>query len=179
MSRKVLIISTSLRGGSFSESLAHSFEDGAKAAGHDVTFISLKGKNIGYCRGCCSCQDTGKCAIKDDANGIVEAIRASDVVVWATPVYYYGMSGQMKTLIDRSNPLYVSDYAVRDVYLICTAADGDPSAIEGTLEGLRGWVRCLDRTRIAGTFIAGELPIDKSLSGTTYPGSLFDMGKKL
>ena len=47
----------------------------------------------------------------------------ADVIVFATPIYYYEMSGQMKVLLDRANPLYESDYQFRDVYLLATAAD--------------------------------------------------------
>lgn len=56
MSKKVLIISSSLRGGSNSECLARECERGAKDAGHDVQFISLKGKELKFCIGCLSCQ---------------------------------------------------------------------------------------------------------------------------
>ena len=60
---KVLIISTSLRGNSNSEYLAHECEKGAIDAGNKVEFLTLKGKNIGYCIGCLACQRTGKCLL--------------------------------------------------------------------------------------------------------------------
>lgn len=62
-------------------------------------------KKIEFCKGCLSCQNTGKCIIKDDANEIIEKIKNSDVVVFSTPIYFYEMAGQMKTLLDRTNPL--------------------------------------------------------------------------
>ena len=64
---KVLIISTSLRGNSNSEYLAHECEKGAIDAGNEVEFLTLNGKNIGYCIGCLACQRTGKCVLRDDA----------------------------------------------------------------------------------------------------------------
>ena len=64
--KKVLIISTSLRGGSNSDILANECAKGAKEAGHDMEYISLKGKEIKYCIGCLSCQKTGMCVLKDD-----------------------------------------------------------------------------------------------------------------
>ena len=66
MAKKVLIISTSLRGGSNSDMLAKECAKGAKEAGHDVELLSLKGKDIKYCIGCLSCQKTGMCVLKDD-----------------------------------------------------------------------------------------------------------------
>ena len=61
MAKKVLIISTSLRGGSNSDILANECAKGAKEAGHDVELLSLKGKDIKYCIGCLSCQRNGMC----------------------------------------------------------------------------------------------------------------------
>ena len=70
MAKKVLIISTSLRGGSNSDILANECAKGAKEAGHDVELLSLKGKDIKYCIGCLSCQRTGICVLKDDVADI-------------------------------------------------------------------------------------------------------------
>ncbi len=63
-----------------------------------------------------------KCVQKDDAPEIMEKLRRADVLIFATPIYYYEMCGQMKALLDRMNPLYSSDYAFREVYMIATAA---------------------------------------------------------
>lgn len=104
MKKKVLIISTSLRGGSNSEILAKECEKGAKAAGHDVQFLSLKEKEVKYCIGCLSCQRSGSCVLKDDVADVLELVKNAEVIVFATPIYYYEMSGQMKTLLDRLNP---------------------------------------------------------------------------
>lgn len=122
MAKKVTVISTSIRPNSNSELLAKSFAEGAEAAGNEVTFITLKDKDIRFCRGCLSCHQTGKCIIQDDVAPIMDAVLQADVVVWATPIYYFEMSGQMKTLIDRMNPMYPKDYRFRDVYFLATAA---------------------------------------------------------
>ncbi len=179
MSKKVTVISTSLRKGSFSEELARSFAKGAEEAGNDVSFVTLKDKTIGFCTGCNACQKKGRCVIKDDAPAIVETIRTSDVVVWATPVYYYSCSGQMKTLIDRANSIYASEFSIKDVYLIVTCADENEDAIEGTLKVVQGWVDCLEGTRIAGTMTAGGLPISESLEGKGYIEKAYGMGSKV
>ena len=107
--KKVIVISTSLRHGSNSDMLAEKFVEGAKAAGNDVEKISLVGKNIQFCKGCMGCQKLGRCVIKDDVNDIMAKVLKADVVCWATPIYYYEMSGQMKTLIDRMNAMYEQD----------------------------------------------------------------------
>lgn len=89
--KKVLIVSTSLRKNSNSQSLAKEFERGTEDAGNKAEFISLTDKNIGFCRGCLSCQKTQKCIIKDDAVEIAEKVKSADVLVFATPIYYYEM----------------------------------------------------------------------------------------
>ena len=153
--KNVLIISTSLRGGSNSELLAKECAKGAEEAGNRVELLSLKGKKIQYCIGCLSCIKTGKCVQKDDAPEIMEKLRRADVLIFATPIYYYEMSGQMKTLLDRMNPLYSSDYAFREVYMIATAADGEDSTFEKAYNGLQGWVDCFPKAKLCG-LVAGE-----------------------
>ena len=98
MMKKVIVISTSLRAGSNSEMLAEKFAEGAKASGNEVEKISLRGKEIKFCIGCLSCQRTGACVFRDDVPAIMEKVLHADVVCWATPIYYYEMSGQMKTM---------------------------------------------------------------------------------
>ncbi len=155
MSKKILVISTSLRPNSNSDLLAEAFITGAKEAGHEVEKISLKDRSIGFCRGCLACQKTGKCVIQDDAGEIVEKMLHADVLAFATPVYYYEMSGQMKTILDRANPLYTADYRYREVYLLATAADEDEHALDGARKGLEGFVSCFEKARLAGCVFAG------------------------
>ena len=88
MSKKVIVLSTSLRSSSNSELLAKSFVEGAKESGNEVGYISLKNKDIRFCIGCLTCQKTGHCVIKDDVAGIMDSVINADVVVWASPIYY-------------------------------------------------------------------------------------------
>ena len=121
--KNVLIISSSLRGGSNSEILAHEAERGAIEAGNVVEFINLKGKDIKFCIGCLACQKTGKCVQKDDMAEMIAKVQNADVLIFATPIYYYEMSGQLKTFLDRCNPLYPQDNKFKDVYLITSSYD--------------------------------------------------------
>ena len=138
--KKVLIISTSLRNNSNSETLAHETERGARDAGHEVEFITLKDKNIRFCKGCLACQKLGKCVIDDDANEIMLKMKEADVIVWATPVYYYEMSGQMKTLIDRANALFSLGKKFSEVYVITTSADASEGVVQSVIHGINGWI---------------------------------------
>nr|WP_090243183.1 flavodoxin family protein [Eubacterium barkeri] len=157
MVKKVLIISTSLRGGSNSEILARECERGAKEAGLDVEYISLKEKNIQYCIGCLACQSKGNCVIKDDVAEIIEKVKEAESIVFATPIYYYEMSGQMKTLLDRLNPLYPTDYAFRNIYMIATAAEGEEDTFTKAYNGLQGWVDCFGKAALSGILEGGGI----------------------
>lgn len=148
--KKIVVLSTSLRSNSNSEKLAEAFADGAEAAGHVVERIRLAGKKIQFCIGCLACQKTGKCVLADDVQAITDKVREADVVVFATPIYYYEMSGQMKTLIDRMNALYAADYHFRRVYLLATAAEEEESAVDGAINGLQGWIACFPQAELSG-----------------------------
>lgn len=154
---KVVIISTSLRGGSNSEILAQECRRGAEEAGHQVTFLSLKGKKISYCVGCLRCQERGSCVIEDDAAEFAKAVEQAEIVVFATPIYYYEMSGQMKTLIDRMNCLYASDYQFRKVYMIATAAEDGDFIFGKAYNGLQGWVDCFEKAELCGLVCGGGI----------------------
>lgn len=148
MSKRVLILTTSARRGGNSEKLAQAFAKGAQEAGNEVTLIRAADKHIECCRGCLACQQTRACAIRDDMAGILKAMMESDVLCFATPIYFYAMSGLMKTILDRTNPLFPQDYPFRDVYLLASAADTDESACRRAVDSLEGWIECFPETRL-------------------------------
>ena len=177
--KKVVVISTSLRAGSNSQVLAEQFAAGAKAAGNDVDFITLRGKEIKFCIGCLACQKTGACVFKDDVPAIMEQVLNVDVVCWATPIYYYEMSGQMKTLIDRMNAMYPKDYKFRDIYLLATATEDEEYVPQRAIEGLTGWIDCYPKSRLAGTLFCGGVPMPHSIDGNTKLQEAYELGKKV
>lgn len=176
MAKKVLIISTSLRTGSNSEALANAFAKGATDAGHHVTQISLQGKEIAFCRGCFACLQKRRCVIADDAVGIVEKMHDADVIVFATPIYYYEMSGQMKTLLDRANALFDADYAFGDIYFLSAAAENAPEVPQRAIQGLTGWIDCFERAKLAGTVFAGGVTDPDEIQGHAALQQAYDMG---
>lgn len=176
--KKVIVISTSLRHGSNSDMLADRFAQGAEAAGHEVEKISLTGKNIQFCRGCLACQKLGHCVINDDVNGIMAKVLQADVVCWATPIYYYEMSGQMKTLIDRMNAMYSQDYKFRDVYLLTTAAEDEEQTPQRAEAGLTGWIDCYPKCRLAATLFCGGVNYAREIEGNPKLQEAFELGFK-
>ncbi len=177
--KKVIVISTSLRAGSNSDMLADQFIAGAIAAGNDVQKISLADKQLVFCKGCLACQKLGKCVIDDDANIIMRQVLNADVVCWATPIYYYEMSGQMKVLIDRLNAMYSLDYKFRDVYMLSTAAEDEPQVPERAVAGLTGWIDCYPKSRLAGTLFCGGVDAPRTIEDNETLLKAFDLGKSI
>ncbi len=155
MGKKVLILSSSPRKGGNSETLVASFAKGAEEAGNEVEIIHLREKQYGFCKGCFVCLKLGQCVIKDDAAEIIAKMHDADALVFASPVYYYSISGQLKTMLDRANPLYDTDYAFTEVYFLATAAENEKETVEGSIKAIQGWVDCFPRCELKKTVFAG------------------------
>lgn len=148
--KKVVIINSTPRKGGNSEILAKEFEKGAKESGNEVEFYTLRDMNFGFCKGCLACHKTNKCVIADDFQPLAAVLSKADVLVFASPVYYYSVCGQLKTFLDRMNPIYSMGHSFKDVYLISTAAENEKSAVEGSISDIQGWVDCFDGVKIKG-----------------------------
>lgn len=179
MTKSVLIISTSPRKGGNSEVLAASFAKGAQEAGHNIETISLHDKSVNFCKGCMACKNTLRCVIRDDADTIAQKMLRAEVIAFATPVYFYDMCGQMKTLLDRTNPIFSANYAFRDIYLLASAADTDNTAIDGTITGLQGWISCFEKARLQGVVRGvGATDVGDMQNIPAALKAAYDMGNK-
>lgn len=149
-SKNILVILSSPRSGGNSDSLAEAFIKGASEKGHQVNTIALRDYELQFCKGCLVCQKGKPCIINDNANEIIQEMKNSDIIVFVTPIYFYEMSGQMKTMIDRTNPLFADVYQFRDIYLLATSADEDESSMDGAIQGLKGWIKCFEKSSLKG-----------------------------
>ena len=150
MSKNVLIISSSPRKGGNSDTLCEQFRKGAEEAGNQVEKIRLAELTIDYCAACYACKKTGHCVKQDDMEQVIDKMRAAQVIVLATPVYFYTMCAQMKTMIDRTlGGAQQPGLENKEFYLIATAADGK-SGMERTVDGLRGYLECLPGAKEMG-----------------------------
>lgn len=179
MKKNILIITSSLRKNSNSSLLAASLCQGATSKGNNVEVISLIGKKIGFCHGCLACQKTHQCVINDDMKAINDKIEKADVLVFATPIYYYEMSGLLKTLLDRANPLYDTDYKFRDVYLLASAADSDPSTPSRAIEGIKGWVECFPKASFKKCLFAGGVTKESEVKGHPEIKETYQLGESI
>lgn len=178
MAKRVLVISASPRKGANSGILSDAFIEGAQAAGHTTKKVLLREKTVCYCIGCEACiRNGGNCVQKDDAAGILEDMVAADVIVLATPVYFYTMDAQLKTLIDRSVAKY-THINNKDFYFIATAADTREKSLEPTFEGLRAFLSCLNGAEEkgavygAGVYAAGDIKQTPAMEEARHMGRL-------
>lgn len=104
--------------------LAMSFAEGAKAAGHEVRFVFLGDKTISGCRGCGACQISNRCVIKDDMQPLYSLFDWCDTMVLASPLYFWTVSAQLKTFLDRMYAVSRSDiYPHRGTIFLMTSGD--------------------------------------------------------
>lgn len=154
--KNILIISSSPRKNGNSQMLCEQFKRGAEEKGHTVTLIRLMEKKIGFCRACDGCmRNDGTCVLNDDMEEILKLFQKADVIVLATPVYFYGISAQMKTFIDRTYPIW-QHLGKKEVYYIISAGLGE-DIIERSLGDLDGFVEHLEEYRIAGRIYATDV----------------------
>lgn len=179
MGKKVLILSSSPRKGGNSEALAAAFAKGAEEAGNSVETVYLREKQYGFCKGCFACHKLGHCVIRDDAVEIAAKMHDADVLVFATPVYYYSVSGQLKTMLDRANPIYDTDYVFTKAYLLATAAEDEPETVEGTVKAVQGWVDCFERCELAETVFAGGVNDIGGIAGHPALENAYRVGKSV
>jgi multimeric flavodoxin WrbA len=151
---------------------------GAIEANHQVEKVVLAEKKINYCAGCYACRGNGQCAQKDDMAPILDSMIAADVIVLATPVYFYTMCAQMKTVIDRTIARYAK-IANKDFYFIMTAADSNKAALERTIEGFRAFTSCLRGAKEKGiVYGTGAWEIGDILKSRAMKHA-YEMGKAL
>ncbi len=108
----------------------------------------------------------------DDVRQYLEKISNADILVFATPIYYYGMTGQLKTFLDRLNPLYIKNNKFKEVYLLATCADDSKLAIDKTVVALSGWIECFDgvvlKDNLLATSTTGPNTITEEFKNKAY-----------
>lgn len=178
MSKKVLILLGSPRKGGNSDLLCDEFMRGAVESGHEVEKIRVQEKKVAYCTACYVCRDAGVCAIKDDMADIMQKMIDCDVLVLASPVYFYSIDAQLKAVIDRSVCRW-TEVKNKEMYYIMTAADDDKASMETTLACFRGYADCVEgaveKGVIYGTGVyhAGEVKSKKVMQ------EAYEMGKAI
>lgn len=169
--RDVLILSSSPRKGGNSDLLCDRFMEGAKEAGHNVEKIRLQELEFNFL----SLDTPNK---EDDATVVVQKMIAADVIVLATPVYYYAMSGQMKTMIDRT---YVQHREIsdKDFYFIIAGADAEKENFQPVVLEFRGFLQALENPTEKGIIYGTGVWEKGSVGETSAMSEAYEMGKSI
>ena len=152
---------------------------GAQESGNEVQKIFVRSKKIAPCSACYYCRDhDGKCALNDDMSEILDAMQAADVIVMASPVYFYSIDAQMKMIIDRSLARW-TNIPNREFYFIMTCADDDRAAMACTLECFRGFTACLNGVKEKGVIYGTGVYQPGEVMSSPAMKEAYEMGKNV
>ena len=175
---KILVITGSPRINGNSNTLADNFIKGAKENGHNVVRFDSAFKNVHPCVACNKCGMDGDCVFNDDFNFIKDNIVDSDMVVFITPMYYFGISAQLKAVIDRFYSINGKIHTPKKSALILTYADTsakEAEPIKKHYEVLLNYLGWQD----VGQIIASGVWTEGSVNNKDYPKQAYELGKSL
>lgn len=179
MSKSVLILSGSPRRGGNSDTLCDEFLRGAIDSGNSAEKIFVRDKKIAYCTGCYYCKKSGGvCSIKDDMAEILNKMNSADVIVLSSPVYFYSIDAQLKTVIDRTVAQWTT-IKNKEFYYIMTAAEDSDTVMNCTLECFRGFAVCLDGSKEKGIIYGKGLYQKDDVKNSQYMKEAYEMGKNI
>ena len=140
---KILVLTGSPHRHGSTDLLANEFIRGAEEAGHEVTRFDAAFSAIRPCLGCDGCRESGVCVQKDDMAAVLDALLQADLVALVTPLYYYGISAQLKAVIDRTVARW-TEIENKILFYIMTAAEEDEDTMDGTLACFHGFAMCIN-----------------------------------
>jgi multimeric flavodoxin WrbA len=157
MSNNIVILSGSPRKGGNTNLLTEACINGAKTAGKTVTLFRVADLKIGGCHGCGHClKANGVCVQKDDMSPIIDALRKADALVLSSPVYYFGVTAQLKLVIDRFFALIKEGMPVKRAALLMTCGDETDKAAASSISMFRQ-ICSYQKWQEAGIIIAPRL----------------------
>lgn len=179
MSKNVLILSGSPRKGGNSDLLCDEFMRGAREAGHSVEKIRVAEKKIAPCSACYYCrQSGGACVHKDDMAGVLQRMIDADVIVLASPVYFYSIDAQLKAVIDRTVARWL-EVKDKEFYYIVTMADEDTASADTTLACFRGYADCVEGAKEMGVVIGSGVYEPGKVKNSPAMKNAYELGKRV
>lgn len=175
---KILVLTGSPRKDGNSSTLAEHFSRGAKEAGHEVARFDAALKNVHACIACNKCGMNGPCVFKDDFEFVREHLIPADLVAFATPMYYFGISSQLKAVIDRFYSINGQIHIPKKAVLLLTYANNsrrDESPISTHYEVLLNYLGWKDAGRIIAP---GVWPVG-AINNTQFPEQAYQLGKSI
>lgn len=179
MRKRVLILSGSPRKGGNSDILCDEFLRGAQEAGNEVEKIRVTSNNIRPCSACYYCRDHGGvCVHKDDMADILQKMIDADVLVLASPVYFYSIDAQLKAVIDRTVARWL-EVKDKEFYYIITMADEAKTSADTTIACFRGYADCVEGAVEKGVIIGSGVYEPGNVKNTPAMEQAYEMGKNV
>ncbi len=175
---KILVLTGSPRKNGNSNILADNFIRGATEAGHEIVRFDSAFKNVHPCIGCNHCGMNGPCIFKDDFEFVRKHIVNADMVVFATPMYYFGISAQLKTVIDRFYAINSQIHRPKKAALLMTYANTSASEAEPIKSHYAALLNYLGWTD-AGQIVASGVFQAGAVEQTDFPQQAYTFGKNL
>ena len=176
---KILILGGSPNRNGSTQMLIESFSRGAREAGHTVTVLDTAHMNVRPCTGCIACGYDGPCVQRDDMAQIREAVMDSDMLVFASPLYFFGFSAQLKTVIDRFCAFSSRINARRmKSALLSVAWNADDWTMDALREHYLTLVRYLN-LRDMGMVLGTSCGTPSMTKRSPFPQMAFELGKKI
>lgn len=173
---KIAVIVGSTRSKGNTMALADAFIEGAELSHNEVEKITVAGKHIRGCIGCnmCSKNENNKCILNDDMIDIYAQLADADVIVFATPIYFYGVSSRLKSIIDRLHNPIRNNFKVKKLCLLAVCADNDDSTFDPVIQMYKS---CLNYFSLEDGGIITVKNVEKD--GDILNNPLLEKAKKL
>lgn len=179
----LLAINGSPRLGGNTDLLLQAALDGAREAGARTELVQLSGLSIAECDGCHACWDGADCVKQDDMNAIYEQIAQADAILFGTPVYWYGVTGLMKLLLDRM--VYFNTPANRPLVrgkpagVVVPFEEHDPAMADGVLETFRKSLAYLEMTFAGAVVVPGVTELGEVRDHAEALAQARELGRRL
>lgn len=175
---KILVLTGSPRKNGNSATLADNFIKGAEEAGHTVVRFDAAFKKVHPCIACNKCGMDGPCIFKDDFEFVRENIVDADAVVFATPMYYFGISAQLKAVIDRFYAINGKIHRPKKAVLLMTYANSAASEAEPIKKHYEVLLNYLGWQDAGQVIASGVWPVG-AIKNTDYPQKAYELGKRI
>ena len=179
MSRVVVVLGSARREGN-TELLAQAFARGARAAGHEVEFVWAAELHIAPCTGCNVCRRApdGQCCIQDDMQECCARLAGAEMLVFATPVYFYGPSAQLKALVDRLHAPVRRTFRARTLGLLAVCADAQEETFDAVKAMYKATLRYFS-LRDGGIVTACGVEKKGEIAGHAALAAAEEMGRRI
>ncbi len=177
--KKILILAGSPRKDGNSDLLCKEFMRGAMESGNEVSMIRVADKKVAPCCACYYCTEHGgNCVYKDDMADILQAMIDAEIIVLASPVYFYSLSAQLKAVIDRTVARW-TEIKNKEFYYIATCADEEKPSIDTTFACFKGFADCVEGAKEMGKIYGTSAYKVGEILNSPAMQEAYEMGKQV